>query len=353
MGSVAEQETNNRCALCGKLATRWLAAEQANVPLCGSCAHRVSVGDAGVSHWQPTENELPAPPEERFDELFRAARILLNEGVADENQIIPTLALANELGQGLSEPIAAKERLKGAVKSNKSWEHETAEFVSRYGSLRPVWIVDDVLILERLPISVVVDKDSGTGVVEEVTITVYAQRQLAEPRYVGSRYEEVLESAHLPHDESKTARLGFTFQERHLVITVQRVNDKAAPTWQGTLAFPHPRVVQEFYRMLIGKFSGDGFARYLAARERGGAPLPDNLIPACVAFYLREYGEIGGRKEVHRLLDEHVLANTWKKLPQDGYGSSATYQLWKDVNNPAKVGNPLMDVAYTLWSGGQ
>lgn len=57
------------------------------------------------------EEVEPLPPEQRFEEVFKAARVLLREGVTEEAQIIPTLALANELGQGTLGLITAKERL--------------------------------------------------------------------------------------------------------------------------------------------------------------------------------------------------------------------------------------------------
>ncbi len=38
------------------------------------------------------------PPVKRFADLFKAAQVLLREGVAEEDQIYPTLAFANELG---------------------------------------------------------------------------------------------------------------------------------------------------------------------------------------------------------------------------------------------------------------
>jgi hypothetical protein len=67
---------------------------------------------------------------------------------------------------------------------------------------------------------------------------------------------------------------------------------------------------------------------------------------------LRKYGKIESRKEIHRLLNEHVLCETRKALPEEAYGSSETNQLWTDASNPAKVGNPLMDAAHTLlWEG--
>ena len=69
--------------------------------------------------------------------------------------------------------------------------------------------------------------------------------------------------------------------------------------------------------------SGPGFAQNLITCSRGRTPGSDTLIPSCVADYLRHYGKIEGRKEIHRLLNEHVLSETWKTLPEDGYSFSS------------------------------
>ena len=106
--------------------------------------------------------------------------------------------------------------------------------------------------------------------------------------------------------------------------------------------------MQGFYEMLLGKPSGDGFYKRLATRTRGPAPSADNLISACVAFYLRNNGKIQSRKEIHRLLNEHVLRETHKSIPEVTYPTSESNQLWDDVNNPTKVRNPLFDVERTF-----
>ena len=146
-------------------------------------------------------------------------------------------------------------------------------------------------------------------------------------------------------------RMSFYLFDSHLTISIERGviywNFRAEAT-----PFPTPRIVQGFYEMLLGKPSGDGFYKHLATRTRGPAPSADNLIPACVAFYLRNSGKIQSRKEIHRLLNRHVLRETHKVLPEEGYSSSETVQLWRDVDNPAKVLKPLFDVERTLYKEG-
>jgi hypothetical protein len=333
-----------------------MVIEDDHVTLCDDCVQRWR-SRGTISYWLPTEEVSPPPAEERFDELFRAARMLL-EIRAEEDQIIPTLALANEIGQEVSHLVAARARFVKIGGDGEAWNNEANKFVRRYGSLRPVRVVDGMLILERLPVSVTVENDPDDEVLHEVTISVYAHRRLAKPDHVASLYEKTLRAAGLPHDEQRTGHLGFDFHNRSLRITIRNGSiaerlDRPRPTFRIDKApFPHPRIVQEFYRMLLGSPSGDGFARHLAIRTRGGPPAAEHLVPACVAFYLRAYGEIRSRKEIHRLLNEHVLRESGKQLPEEAHGSSETNQLWRDVNNHAKIGNPLMDAGYTLfWEG--
>jgi len=64
---------------------------------------------------------------------------------------------------------------------------------------------------------------------------------------------------------------------------------------------------------------------------------------------LREHGKIESRKEIHRLLNEYVLCETPKTLPEEAYGSSETNQLWRDARDHDKVRNPLYDAGSTLF----
>jgi hypothetical protein len=97
------------------------------------------------------------PPEERFADLFKAARILLEMGISEEDQIYPTLAFANELGQGV-EIIEQKERLVSAWEDcSDIWADAVGAFSRRCPSIRPVEVVDGVVVLERVPMSVRID----------------------------------------------------------------------------------------------------------------------------------------------------------------------------------------------------
>jgi hypothetical protein len=151
---LSEQEKTEHCASCGKPGANKLVTEPDNVVLCDRCADRLRAGEA-ISYWLPTEEESPPPPEERFAELFKAARVLLRESVTEEDQIYPTLALANELGQHVVDFVEEKERLVSAYKNGAgSWDEAVNWFSWEHASIRPVGVVDGVVILERIPVHV-------------------------------------------------------------------------------------------------------------------------------------------------------------------------------------------------------
>jgi hypothetical protein len=110
------------------------------VRVCPACISRVRAG-AGWDYWFPTKDNS-------FDELFRAATVLLKENTG-EDQIIPTLALAHHLCHGVPRLVAEKERLVGVWEGKEAWDEEADRFARRFGGLRPVRVVDGVLILKR------------------------------------------------------------------------------------------------------------------------------------------------------------------------------------------------------------
>jgi hypothetical protein len=269
--------------------------------------------------------------------------------MTEENRIIPTLAFAHHIDYGVSHVAAEKKRLEKVSEDGTAWEREADKFVSRYGSLRPVRVVDRILVLERLPASVEIDYHPDTNAPEEVTITAYAHRRPAKPEHVATLYEKTLSTAGVPYGESRTGYVHFDFYGTHLKLFLKRGN-VATPLQRTTrgvalrfdkAAFPNPRLVYGFYQTLLGKPGEGGLVRSLGTRERGRSPDAANLIPACVAYCLRHFVGIEGRKEIHRLLNKHV--------PEEGYSTSDSNQLWRDVANDAKVGDPLMEAAQTLF----
>src|SRR5215217_4497174 len=115
-----EQEKVEPCTSCGKPSANSLAKEPDDTALCSGCANRLRAEEA----------------EERFDELFRAARVLLREGEGQEDRIIPTLAYAKYACEGGSY-LSKRHRFENLEEGSEAWEREADAFVSIYGSLRP------------------------------------------------------------------------------------------------------------------------------------------------------------------------------------------------------------------------
>ena len=353
--SPTDEPKTDICASCGKPGVNGLETAVVDVPLCDDCTDHLMFDERFGSHFVTTALEPLPPPEQRFRALFEAARVLLEQGGAEEEQVIPTLAFANLLGQGYVNLLSIRRRLVEASGDPEEWARASDEFVERYGSLRPVRVADGVAILERRPVFTQIEFDPHEVAPKAVYIFVHTRRRLAEPEHVAQLYERELSDANISPDEEDMGSLSFKYvADRGLEITVHNgiVDEpvRGPRPWMTAkeASFPHPRFVKEFYRMLRGSSSGDGFARHLAARRRGPAPFADNLIPACVAFYLRDHGGIGNRGKVHRLINEHVLHVTHKSLPLDTSGGSATNQLWDNVD---KVEPALRDSSLTLVSG--
>jgi hypothetical protein len=112
--------------------------------------------------------------------------------------------------------------------------------------------------------------------------------------------------------------------------------------------FPSPGLVEDVRRGLLE----GGLGERLRGRKRGSRWIPETLVPAIVAFFLRTYGGLVGRKEVHRLLNERVLEPArksslphLKRLPEDGSSSSASNQLW---DNPERAHKQLIRAMHSL-----
>jgi hypothetical protein len=264
--------------------------------------------------WLPRQQALP--PERQLEALFEAARVLLKEGISEEDRVFPTLAFANAIGEGYVDLVDGKDRLFTAQQSPQCWETEADKFIQACPRFRPVDVVDGVLILERLPVSVKIIDFMHPEIVmpKAVTLEVIPSSRMAKPQHVASLYRKVLSAAGIPCTERRRGPLNFDFTEHisgnRLLITLKHtledivdVEDLASVYPEGKPTFPHPSVIQRFYETIMGKPHGHGFARYLVARSRGRGPDADTLVPAC------------------------VLGGTWKTLPEEGYSSSEVNQL--------------------------
>src|SRR5215217_38156 len=269
--SASQQEGDERCVLCGEPATTQFVTKLDNVSLCEGCSGRMRAGDA-IAYFPPTEEEPSPPPEERFADLFKAARVLLKEGITEEDQIYPTLAFTNELGKGLVDFIEEKERLVSAWEDGSdSWAEAVDEFSWRHPNIRPVKVMDGVVILERVPVDVRIHNYpiQEVDVPRVVVLAVYPHKRPPTLEQVASRYDKELLAASILHAEPNKGRFEFSFRDGYLLIEVHHSRTSIPPEHMGAVfrdgkpEFPHPHLVGAFYKMLMGTTSGDGFARHL------------------------------------------------------------------------------------------
>ena len=286
--------------------------------LCSECLQRLAKGELLYAVFAQ-EFEPSKPLEKGFSWLFKAARVLLREGITDEDQIISTLALAHEFDC----PRPIKEDILRPIKG----EEIPPEALGTFFPTEQIVVkeVDGVFIVERDPVSALIlvqrslpGKEDST-IPRGVLIRVRFHKKTVEPERVASVYREQLAIKGISYEGSHSASMKFDLVGNELYLAIMLRKEMAV----SRLVFPPPRLVGEFYGGLM-----KDFGKRLTTHGREFEA--DNLIPACVAFFLRASAGIRGRKDVHRLLNDHVFCE--KKLPEDGYANtSEVVQLWKDV----------------------
>jgi len=266
------------------------------------------------------EFEPSGPPEEAFRGLFKAARVLIAERISDEDQIVRTLLFAHAIDRGAvgGEPAASETEI----------DMPTVHTV--------VKTVDGIPILEEkrthdVNITVVSERREGVVRPYGVLIGVSFSKKVLEPKRLATFYEEKLAASGIPWGRPHSASMEHAFFGNTLYLSVSNRAYFATRFQKELLGnetpvessiFPSPQLVETFYRALLKEYR-----RRLTAHGRSFES--DNLIPACVAFLLKASGGIASRKDVQRLLNDHVFCE--KRFREDGYADSREQQLWRDV----------------------
>jgi hypothetical protein len=322
--------SHKHCATCGKY---WEPLDYNGLfARCEGCSEDRTHNQRALFLTKESEE----PPEVRFAGLFKAARVLLQDS-ADEDRVFPTLAYAGlEVRDSGGKRAELRVSLAAASGNPEKWERLTRDLLERTGRIRPIEVVDGVLVLERVPVSVKV----WEGPEPEVWIEVMPRSKPASPAEVTSAYERTMREHGLPCEEVRAISLTSYLTGHHLRLTTK-------PVFLGTHVgdgppdglFPSPGLVGDAARGLL---EGD-LGERLRGRKSGPGWKPETLIPAIVAFFLRTYGEMVGRKEVHRLLNEHVLDPArgghlphLQRLPEDGSSTSVSNQLWENAKRAHK-----------------
>lgn len=328
--NLTEQEENEHCAWCGREAEDGLTID--GLSICEPCSVEILFKE-GVDR-RRTLSALP--PKRRIEELFRAARALLKEDIGHEDVVIPTLVLA--VGFDLED---IRRRLSEAKQSPARWKAEIDALVRTYSQVRALDVVEGAVIVERIRVSVEVRNYPHPHIVvpKHVEIRVGPGFRAVKPEQVALLYEDHLNAAKIAYSQQWAGSMSWHFFRGAPSLTINVEYPwahKNAEVASSSLPargpeFAHPYFVGRYYEMLMGHAEGPGFAKYLAGRSRGRVPVAETLVPAVTAAILRYREGIESPKEVHRLLNEHLLYDTFKTLPE-GYSSSASTQLWRDVN---------------------
>jgi hypothetical protein len=175
------------------------------------------------------------------------------------------------------------------------------------------------------------------------------------PEEVAEHYERWLGREGLAYDKSSQGTFGWEFSDAYLAMTVgpgKELNEGQLARTSLTgrqLVFPPPQLVAGLYSSLKGSVNSRkfrGFAYALAGRQSGPTASPDNLIPACVAWYLRDPGGVKDKHRLVRLLNQHLLAPCGKRE----IGVTSDNAIWKNID---KVADSIKRVELALQNGWQ
>jgi hypothetical protein len=270
--------------------------------------------------------------------LFWAAQVLVLEGITDENDIVPTLAFAARAPE-IPHLAELKDEFSKADEGSGVWERFRQYFLNAFGPLQVKTKKDEVLIVRREPFSVGIYPynpfKGKTEPIKEIIIDIHARP--VPPDTLADRYERALRMVNVSHERWDRGSVSYKAYKDSLRLKVQPQDstidwqdEMQLQPQQEQLPFPPPTVVRNMYQSLLQCF---GYA--LKGRKAGGPPKQENLVPACVAWYL--LGRRGGLIEntalkdtVVRALDKHLLG----PLEQDELGdktSDTASNLWKRV----------------------
>ena len=300
-------------------------------PLCRRCI------DAGYR--QGDINVLS-----QHEGLLRAAEVLLDhKELYDKDEIIPTLVLAanSDLSRAVFEGVVRPSIFENVASAlvedygnDEAWEELEQAFFDSFLGMKPYKAVDGVAVVkrDRLTMSIKPDKTDwyepyGGGELFDSVIIQVCEGQV-EPSEVSELYLEILQLYSLPsapgrmtfssHSDSECLRIVVRPEEDPDLHPSLTYGSGVVLSPQGSLlkpqpAFPHPDDVAAFYRMLKEN-------RHTPQKqERGPLPVPYNLIPAVVAWYLRghtEYVHRARKAEVTRLVRAHLLDPRYPRIPR-------------------------------------
>jgi hypothetical protein len=273
------------------------------------------------------------PPEERFSELFSAARALVQEGIEDENVIYPTIALANAVGYDL-DLAKLKAQIVYQWDSQKTRDALARDLARRCnGGLQPVGRSEEgSLLVASVPAAASLEYYQGTQIPEQVDLRMVPHRAPTGTRsevYAADRavasYKVAMAAAGIPHDNNTGQGPVDSYFEsgvvhvtiRHSEWPLDQANHVPIVFSNRMPIFPHPDLVRNLCLAYLKGPNSSGFLRFLKPRKAGRSSDFGNQIPGCVAALLRDDGDLQW-PSVRRLLNQQKIFELVKgPFPED------------------------------------
>lgn len=330
---------------------------------CRECYDRLQSGEV-PRVCEPWDSD-PTPPEERYSELFRAAHTIWRAGIADENQIIPTLVFAARSFE-LQNLSVMRDELAKAGDGSETWRTLKGTVRRAFDTFELLRVHDGVPIIYSRPFKLRAHTYPETGIVEKVVVEVY--RRSAKGEEIAEWYDRLL-SKHDVSYQGRQGSFGWHASSGYLQMVFHRLAPSTLnPMLEGrmevepeknNLPLPHPDIVADMCEALIGsvgaKGKSSGFASLLWGRDRGRSFDPGYLIPAVVAWYLGDRGRVIKQhtlkpkvvQMVHDNLDDDLLNVRGKRTFHDEGWDSAEY-IWEFIE---RVSQPILRVDHELRQG--
>jgi hypothetical protein len=265
--------------------------------------------------------------------LFTAANALFDNGVADEAEIIGTLAFTRYAPDS------------------------TPEATRKYGRFEVVRVADGVPVLRLRRAAANVLYYEGSKIARAVNLEVFSRH--ANPGEVSVLYERKLAEHDIHHDKCSGGSIHWSTKDAYLTISVKPEQElhpsrvsyfKEYPRGR-VYSFAPPSLVREVCQILLGSADPRTLAGYAYALGDHGRHKPmtaDKTILGCLAWLLGEGDSSqkpkARRPRIARVLNRHLLRPLDKTaLPEDGWSPGDT--IWRDA---AKVSQRLMRAGLLL-----
>jgi len=200
-----------------------------------------------------------------------------------------------------------------------------------------VRVVEEEPILRRRAFSAYAyrgERPSASDPIRAIYVVVSPSKRKTTADDIAEAYGKVLEHEDLAWGYSG-GRVSHLFYSSDLLQLEVKENDQFTSN-PARRSWPSPTIVGGYAGAVIEEAGED-----LILRKRGGEMSPDNLVLAMVAQTLADAvprrGGQTNRKEVHRLLNSHVLcAAPWRKSLDEGNPDDVR-ALWRNVEKVGRM----------------